>query len=69
VKRLDVILSDDLAADLDAIAAEAGVERHDVVRRGLAVLLAFREARARGIGHIGFTSDPARLDVEIVNVL
>lgn len=69
MRRIDLVVSDDLMAEIDAMAAEAGVERHDIVRRGLAVLSAFRDARARGITHIGFTADPKRLDVEILNVL
>lgn len=69
MRRLDFLISDDLDRELTAIAESAGIPRHDVLRRGLAVLKAARIARDRGLPHVGFTTDPARLDLELVNVL
>lgn len=69
MRRLDLLISADLDRELTAIAEGAGICRHDVLRRGLAVLKAARIAKARGLPHIGFTTDPARLDLEVVNVL
>lgn len=69
MRRLDFLISADLDRELTAIAEGAGIQQHDVLRRGLAVLKAARIARARGLPHIGFTTDPARLDLELLNVL
>lgn len=69
MRRLDLLISAELDRELTAIAESAGVPLHDVLRRGLAVLKAARIAKARGMPHIGFTHDPARLDLELVNVL
>ena len=69
MRRLDLLISEDLDREITAIAEGAGIPRHDVLRRGLAVLKAARLARDRGLPHVGFTTDPARLDLEVVNVL
>jgi hypothetical protein len=69
MRRLDLVISSDLDRELTAIAEGAGITREDVLRRGLAVLKATRMARARGMPHVGVTTDPARLDLELVNVL
>ena len=68
-KRLSVIISDDLDRLIDELAADAGTSRTDVVRRALAVLKAFKQQKKQGRSHIGFVSDPTKLDAEIVNVL
>lgn len=69
MKQIDLRISEQLDQEIRDIAAEHGIAPHDVLRRGLAVLKAFRAARARGICHIGFTAEPAKLDVEVTNVL
>ena len=69
MRRLDLLISADLDRELTAIAESAGIPRHDVLRRGLAVLKTARIARARGLPHIGFTTDPARLDIELTGAL
>lgn len=68
-KRLSVNISHDLDRLIDQLASEANISRTDVVRRGLAVMEAFRQQRAAGREHIGFVSDPTKLDAEIINVL
>ena len=69
-KRLDVLISAELDAELTlAEYCEDGIPRHDRLRRGLAVLKAFSAAKKQGLKHLGFTSDPSKLDVEVVNVL
>ena len=69
MRRLDLLISEELDRELTVISESAGIPRHDVLRRGLAVLKAARIARGRGLPHVGFTTDPARLDLELVNVL
>lgn len=69
MRRLDLLISADLDRELTAIAGSAGIPQHEVLRRGLAVLKGARIARARGLPHIGFTTDPARLDLELTGVL
>jgi hypothetical protein len=69
MRRLDLLISADLDRELTAIAESAGIAQHEVLRRGLAVLKAARIAKARGLPHIGFTTDPARLDLELTGVL
>lgn len=69
MKCLDVLVSVPLDRKIREIAREAGIEPHDVLRRGLAVLKAFRDARARGIAHLGFVAEAGKLDIEVTNVL
>jgi len=69
MKRLDVLVSGPLDREIREIARESGIEHHDVLRRSLAVLKAFRDARARGIRHLGFVADAGKLDIEVTNVL
>lgn len=68
-RRLSVNINEDLDDLINDIANDANISRTDVIRRALAVMKAFREQKAAGRGHIGFVSDPTRLDAEIVNVL
>lgn len=68
-KRLSMVISDDLDRLLDDLVAETGTSRTDVVRRALAVMKAFKQQKELGREHIGFTSDPSKLEAEIVNVL
>ena len=69
VKRLSVVISDELDDLIDELAAEARTSRTEVVRRALAVMKAFKQQKAIGRNHIGFVKDPQKLDAEIVNVL
>ena len=69
MRRLDFLISADLDRELTSIAESAGIQHHDVLRRGLAVLKADRIARDRGLPHVGFATDPARLDLELTGVL
>ena len=68
-KRIDVRISEELDLLLRNFEVEDGIPRHDVLRRGLAVMKAYRDQRKRGKSHLGFVGDPSRLDVEILNVL
>lgn len=67
--RLDLVVSDELDAEISAIAREAKCSRADVLRRGLAVMKVFQEQRRLGRRHLGFVADPSQLDAEVINVL
>lgn len=67
MRRCDLYMSDDLHLELACMARETGITIPDLIRRGLAVMKA-----QRGQGkpaHLGFVSDPEKLDVELINVL
>jgi hypothetical protein len=66
---LELVISAELDAEITEMAREAGIERADVLRRGLAVMKAFQMERREGRKHLGFVSDPGQLDTEIINVL
>jgi predicted transcriptional regulator len=66
--RFDLKLSPALVATVNAIAADTGSTRTDVVRQAFALLKAVHEAKARGL-HVGFAADPSRLDTAIVGIL
>ncbi len=68
-KKLDLKISESLERDLGEMAQMANTSEADILRRGLAVMKAFREQKALGRKHLGFVSDASNLDVEIVNVL
>lgn len=68
-KRLSMVITEELDELIDDLAREAGTSRTDVVRRALAVMKAFKQQKQQGRDHIGFVSDPSKLDVEVVNVL
>ena len=67
--RLSVNISEELDDLIDDLANDAKISRTDVIRRALAVMKAYRQQEAAGREHIGFVSDPSKLDAEIVNVL
>ena len=68
-KRLSVNINEDLDSLINELASDANISRTDVIRRALAVMKAFKQQKAAGRDHIGFVSDPTKLDAEIVNVL
>lgn len=65
-RRLNIQVSDNVAALLDRLAAEQETTVTDMIRRALALLKAADIQRAKGFTHIGFAADPAGLDVEII---
>ena len=67
--RLNIEVSADLAKMLDSLADEEVVTRTEIVRRALAVLMAYRGQMDAGRTHIGFTDEPGKLDSELVGVL
>lgn len=68
-KRLNLDISDELHAYLADLAQRRGTTVADQVRKGLAVIKAADTHSASGRRHLGFVSDPSRLDVEIIGIL
>ncbi len=66
--RVDLQVSAEIDAMIGQIAGDAGTNRSDVIRQALALMKVAHEAKARG-KHVGFTSDPDRLETEIVGLL
>lgn len=67
--QLNLVLDPSVDELLTELATEAGVDRADIIRRGLGVLSACRHMRhTGGQTHLGFTSDPSKLDAELINV-
>ena len=67
--RLNIEVSQELANLLDSLASKEDTTKADIVRRALSVVKAFDEQRERGRMHIGFASDPTRLESEILGIL
>lgn len=66
--RLSFDLDASLAEDFGEMAKEAGFDVAEILRSGLSVVKAFRDQRTLGRKHLGFVSNPARLDAEIVGL-
>lgn len=58
-----------LAQDIGHMARRASVTPAEILRQGLSVMAAYREPKKAGRNHIGFVSDPARLDVQMTGLL
>jgi predicted transcriptional regulator len=67
--RLNMEVSEDLAALLDSLADQEEVTRTEIVRRALAVLKAYKAQIDAGRTHIGFVKEAEKLDAELVGVL
>jgi hypothetical protein len=66
--HLRLELSVELDRLLEEMAEEAGITKSDVLRQAMALLLAARDGRKRE-RHLGFVSDPRKLETEIVGLL
>lgn len=67
-KRINIEVSDEVAALLNRVAESQNTTMTDVIRRALAVVKAAEKQKARGIEHMGFTRDSSKLDVELVGL-
>jgi Ribbon-helix-helix protein, copG family len=67
--RLSIEVSKELAALLDSLAENEETSKTEIVRRALSVMKAYREQATVGRTHIGFTSDPLKLDSELIGIL
>ena len=67
-KRINIEVSDDVAALLNRVAESQNTTMTDVIRRALAVVKAAEKQKERGIEHMGFARDSSKLDVELVGL-
>lgn len=67
--RMNIEVSADVAAFLDELAQEEGATKTELVRRALSVMKAYKTQKEKGRGHMGFVSDPTKLDAEILGIL
>lgn len=67
--RMNIELSEDIAKFLDELADEEGATKTELVRRALSVLKAYKQQKAIGRDHLGFTSNPEDLDAEMLGIL
>jgi hypothetical protein len=68
-RRMSIEVSTDLAAFWRELADREDVTLAEILRRGLSVMRAYEQQIEVGRTHLCFTSDPTKLDVEIVGVL
>ena len=66
--RLSLQVSEELNRVLEEIAGETGGTKSDVLRQALGLMKAAHAGKKRG-RHIGFVSDPAKLETEIIGLL
>ncbi|SIQ57576.1 Ribbon-helix-helix protein, copG family [Rhizobium sp. RU20A] len=67
--RMNIEVSADVAAFLDELAQEEGATKTEIVRRALSVMKAYKSQKDKGRSHMGFVSDPSKLDAEIIGIL
>jgi hypothetical protein len=67
--RLNLEVSQELANLLDRLAESEDTTKAEIVRRALSVVKAFEEQRLHGRTHMGFASDPTKLDAEMLGIL
>lgn len=67
--RMNLEVTQDVADFLEEIAGEEGTTKTEIVRRALSVMKAYKQQRARGRSHIGFTANPENLDAELLGIL
>jgi predicted transcriptional regulator len=67
--RMSIEVSQDVADFLEEVARDEDTSKTEIVRRALSVLKAFRQQKSKGRGHLGFASDPTKLDAEMLGVL
>jgi predicted transcriptional regulator len=67
--RMNIEVSKEVADFLEEVAASEDTTKTEIVRRALSVLKAYKQQKARGRNHIGFTNDASKLEAEIVGIL
>jgi hypothetical protein len=66
---MNLEVSSEVAELLEDLAREEATTKTEIVRRALSVLKAYRAQKEKGRPHIGFTTDPTKLDAEIIGIL
>ena len=66
--RMNLQVSSELNEVLDRIADETGTNRTEVIRQALALMKVAHEGKRKG-RRLGFVTDPAKLETEIIGLL
>lgn len=66
--RVNLQVSAELNALWDSLAQNSGASRGEVIRQALALMKVAQDAKKKG-KHIGLTSDPSKLDAEIIGLM
>ena len=66
--RLSLQVSEELNCLLEQMADDAGTTKRDVLRQALALMKAARDGK-KDNRHLGFVTDPRKLETEIVGLL
>jgi hypothetical protein len=67
--RFTLRLGDNLNNFLKSTAESEGVTEGEIIRRAISILVAYDQQMKIGRTHIGFATDPSKLDSELVGVL
>lgn len=67
--RLSLVVTTELAGFLREIAVKYGITVDEVFSRAVVGLQLIRLARRQGLPHVGFVSDPRKLDAELRDLL
>lgn len=66
--RFNVVLSDDLNREIDRVAAEAEINKSEILRKALQLFLAAREGKQRGL-KLGLVEPKSeKLQTEIIGL-
>lgn len=66
--RLSLQVTEELNRLLEEMADDSGTTKSDVLRQALALMKAARDGK-KDKRHLGFVSDPKKLETEIVGLL
>ena len=66
---IDVLISRRLDAELTLIELDERIDRTELLRQGFAALMAHSQAKKAGFPHMGFATDPDKLDVRLTGIL
>lgn len=66
--RYSLQVTEELDRPLEEMADEVGTTKSDVLRQALALMKAARDGKRQN-RHLGLTSDPRKLETEIVGLL
>jgi hypothetical protein len=67
--RMTIEFSTDVSDLLKSLAETEETTQVEIVRRALSVMKAYKDQKARGRYHLGFTTDPEHLDVQLIGIL
>ena len=67
--HMTVEISKEFSDFLEQLASEEATTKVEIMRRAFGILEIYKKQKQAGNTHIGFTSDPSKLDVELVGVL